>query len=239
MRRSGAAPTRSTTNGTTIATTSAKPARAGAACAAPTRSPAAVRGPAGCAARTRSSRRRPASSLRLMRATSTSTTRKSTNCTSPVSFGKLKKSTWSKIPMTIAPSAARGNDIMPPIERGGQAEQQRVGADRGRARSSPGRVAERITAIADEEAGDRPDRGRHQLRADAGQPGEVGVRRRRAHRVAERGVAEQPPQPDRDDRHDDERRGAWRRAATVDVESRDATRRVIGVGNCVWSCPVR
>ena len=30
------------------------------------------------------------------------------------------------------------------------------------------------------------------------------LRRRRAHGVAERGVPEQPPQPDGDDRHDDE-----------------------------------
>ena len=54
-------------------------------------------------------------SLRLIRATSTSTMRKSTNCTSPVSFVKLKKSTWSRMPMAIAPTTARGNDVMPPI----------------------------------------------------------------------------------------------------------------------------
>ena len=67
--------------------------------------------------------------------------RNSTNCTRPVSFGKLKKSTWSRMPTTIAPTTAVGNDVMPPIERGGEPEQQRLGADRTRGRSSPAAVA--------------------------------------------------------------------------------------------------
>ena len=82
-------------------------------------------------------------------------------------------------------------------QRRDHAPQQRVGADVhevGR-RLVGGDEEDRDRA---EEPGDRPHAGRHHLRVDAGHAGEVGVRRRGAHRVAERGVAEQPPEPDGD-----------------------------------------
>ena len=63
------------------------------------------------------------------------------------------------------------------------------------------------------------------------------VRRRRAHRVAERGVAEQPPQADGDDRHDDQHEQLAR--GHLDVERPDATSPLNGSGNCVCSEPVR
>ena len=106
---------------------------------------------------------------------------------------------------TTAPTTARGNDTMPPIERGGQPAQQRVGPDV----HEVGRVCV---------GGDEQDH-RHGRRGTRRSPtppvdtifglmpvmpGEVGVGRRRAHRVAERGVPEQPPEPDGDERHDDQ-----------------------------------
>ena len=63
------------------------------------------------------------------------------------------------------------------------------------------------------------------------------VRRRRAHRVAERGVPEQPPQPDGDERDDDQDEQLAR--GDLDVEARVPRRRVNGSGNCVCSEPVR
>ncbi len=92
-RRSGGGPTRRTSSGRTIATSSAS---AGEELRHPPDPPDLAQ-PLGDrrrrAARTRSSRRRRrrcGSSARR----GTSTTMKSTNCTSPVSFGKLKTSTW-------------------------------------------------------------------------------------------------------------------------------------------------
>ncbi len=180
----------------------------------PTRSRAAVRGSRRRAARTGSSRRRTRSSRRLTRATSTSTTRNSTNCTRPVSVVKLKKSTRSTIPMTIAAEHGARERHHAADERGGHAAQQRVGPDVHEVgRALVGRGEDHRDRR--EEPGDRPDAGRHHLRADAGQPREVGVGRGRAHRVAERGVPEQPPQPERDERHDDRARAAGSRSTSM------------------------
>ena len=89
-------------------------------------------------------------------------------------------------------------------ERGGQAEQQRLGTDLDEVgRASLRRVEHERDAR--EETADRPDRGRHQLRADPGEAREIGVRRRRADGIAEHCATEEPPERERDDRHDDER----------------------------------
>ena len=55
-----------------------------------------------------------------------------------------------------------------------------------------------------QEPGDRPDRGGHQLGADARHAREIDVRRRGPNGIAESGVPEQPPQAERDDRYHDE-----------------------------------
>src|SRR5690242_7708035 len=77
-----------------------------------------------------------------------------------------------------------------------------------------------------QEAGDRPDRGRDELRAHAREAGQVGVRRRRAHGDAEARPSEQPPQPHRDhwDRDEDEELGARDRDAADVPLARHRTR---------------
>ena len=57
-----------------------------------------------------------------------------------------------------------------------------------------------------DEAGDRPDHGRDDLRVDALHPRQVGVLGRRLDRAAEQRAVEEPAERDRHQRHDDEHR---------------------------------
>ena len=157
----------------------------------------------------------------------------STNCTRPVSVVKLKNSTRSSTPMRMAPSAARGNETIPPISAAAKPRSRVSGPMCTRSADDWSVAVRKIAIVARNPAiahtpvdtifGLMPVRR------------EVGVGRRGAHGIAERGVAEQPPETDGDHRDRDQHEELA--CAHLDVEERQVP--VNGSGNCVCNVPVR
>ena len=180
----------------------------------------------------------PASSAGCTRATSTSTTRKSTNCTRPVCVGVVEEQH-----LVEDPDGDRADDRArerhhAADQRRGQPAQQRVRARSPRARPTPASVAMRMIGHRREEPGDGPHAGRHHLRVDAGEAGEVGVRRRRrAPTRRTRCGRAATTAPSVMSGTTIERRGAARPRPRC--RGRGPTRRVNGCGNGVCSEPVR